>query len=139
MKVVFADMDGLVTLTIPVLLEKPKISQTNNHETFKTLKKGDIVLIGDKGLRSVEWSAFFPVNKLFYNFTNFNAVADGNEYVTFLNEHNEDCFRLIITEKTKTICNMLVVVDSFDYQYDKVGDINYTLRLLEYPDNADRL
>jgi hypothetical protein len=139
MKVVFADMDGLVTLVLPLLLAKPKISQSNQHEVFKTLKYGDIVLLGDKGLRSVEWSAFFPVNKIFYTFTEYNALLDGNEYVTFLNEHSESPFRLIITENNKTEINMLVVVDSFEYQKDKVGDINYTLKLQEYPDNADRL
>ena len=139
MKIVFADMDGLITLKVPVIQPPVKISQQNNHETFKTLKYGDIVLLGDKGLRTVEWSSFFPVNKHFYNFVEFNARLNGNEYVNFLNEHSEDCFRLIITEGFRTVINMLVVVDSFEYEYDKVGDIVYTLRLMEYPDNADRL
>lgn len=139
MKITFADMDGLLTLVVPFVQPPVKFGQTNKHEVFETLKFGDIVLLGGKGLRTVEWSSFFPVNKLFYNFTEYDSLSDGKEYVTFLEEHSEVPFRLIITENFKTIRNMLVVVDSFEYEYDKVGDIIYTLKLLEYPDNADTL
>lgn len=139
MKITFVDMDGRLPLIVPVVIPPVKFGQTNKHETFETLKFGDIVLLGGKGLRTVEWSSFFPVNKIFYTFIEAGALMDGKEYVTFLEEHSEDPFRLIITEKFKTIRNMLVVVDSFEYEFDKVGDINYSLRLLEFPDNANTL
>ena len=141
MNITFASLDGAITLIVPVVQPPVKFSRQGKHETFETIKKGDIVLLGGKGLKTVEWSSFFPVNKLFYTFTKWGAQLNGKEYVTFLEEHMEDetPFRLIITEKFKTIRNMLVVVNSFDWEYDKVGDINYSLKLVEYPDNASSL
>lgn len=139
MKITFADMDGLIQLVVPVVQPPVKISQQNKHETFETLKFGDIILLGGKGLRAVEWSSFFPVNKLFYNFVEYESERNGKEYVTFLEEHSEEPFRLIITEKFKTVINMLVVVDSFEYEYDKVGDIVYSLKLTEFPNNASTI
>lgn len=138
MKITFADMDGRLTLIVPVIQPPVKFGQTNKHEIFETIKHGDIVLLGGKGLRTVEWSSFFPVNKL-YNFIEAGALLNGKEYVTFLEEHSEVPFRLIITDKLKTIRNMLVVVDTFEYEYDKAGDIVYSIKLLEFPDNADTL
>lgn len=139
MKITFADMDGLIQLVVPVVQPPVKISQQNKHETFETLKFGDIILLGGKGLRAVEWSSFFPVNKLFYNFVEYESERNGKEYVTFLEEHSEEPFRLIITENFKTVINMLVVVDSFEYEYDKVGDIVYSLKLTEFPNNASTI
>jgi len=141
MNITFADLLGGIILIVPVIQPPIKFSMQGKHETFNTLKQGDIILLGGKGLRAVEWSSFFPVNKKYYNFTKFGSVANGKEYVTFLEEHMQDetPFRLIITEKTKTIRNMLVVVDSFEWEYDKVGDISYSLKLVEYPNNASIL
>lgn len=82
MKITFADMDGLLTLVVPFVQPPVKFGQTNKHEVFETLKFGDIVLLGGKGLRTVEWSSFFPVNNLFYNFTEYDSLSDGKEYVT---------------------------------------------------------
>ena len=141
MDILFASLDGSITLIVPVVQPPVKFSRQGKHETFETLKQGDIILLGGKGLKTVEWSSFFPVNKLFYNFVKYGAQENGKEYVTFLEEHMEDetPFRLIITENNKTIRNMLVVVDSFEWEYDKVGDIPYSLKLVEYPDNASSL
>ena len=141
MDILFASLDGSITLIVPVVQPPVKFSRQGKHETFETLKQGDIILLGGKGLKTVEWSSFFPVNKLFYNFVKYGAQENGKEYVTFLEEHMEDetPFRLIITENNKTIRNMLVVVDSFEWEYDKVGDIPYSLKLVEYPDNASTL
>jgi hypothetical protein len=137
MKITFADMDGLVKYVVPVVQPPVKFGQTTNNETFNTLKFGDIKLMGDRGLRTVEWSSFFPVNKKYYNFIESGAELNGQEYVDFLEEHAEEPFRLVITEKYKTIRNMLVTVDTFDYEYNKAGDIEYSLKLEEFPNNAN--
>lgn len=141
MDITFADLEGLLTLIVPVVQPPVKFSRQGKHETFETLKQGDIILLGGKGLKTVEWSSFFPANKPFYTFTKWGAQSNGKEYVTFLEEHmdEEKPFRLIITENYKTIRNMLVVVDNFEWEYDKVGDIVYSLKLVEYPDNASSL
>lgn len=137
MKIIFADKyDSLLSMIVPVVQPPVKFSQQNQHETFKTIKWGDIVLTGDKGLKMVEWSSFFPVNKPFYTFVEHGSLRNGEEYKTFLEEHAEIPFRLIITENFKTKFNSLVVIDSFEYEYDKVGDIAYSLKLMEFPEDG---
>lgn len=139
MKIIFSDMEGKTVLVVPLVNPPLKFGQTNKHETFETLKYGDIVLIGGKGLKTVEWSSFFPQKKSLYDFVQYLADEFGKTYVKFLEEHSEEPFRLIILDGVKTIRNMLVVVDSFEYEYDKMGNIQYSVKLVEFPDNASNL
>ncbi len=139
MKIIFSDMEGKTVLVVPLVNPPLKFGQTNKHETFETLKYGDIVLIGGKGLKTVEWSSFFPQKKSLYDFVQYLSDEFGKTYVKFLEEHSEEPFRLIILEGVKTVRNMLVVVDSFEYEYDKMGNIQYSVKLVEFPDNASRI
>lgn len=139
MKIIFAEMTGSKVLVVPLVNPPLKFGQTNKHEIFGTLKHGDIVLLGGKGLKTVEWSSFFPQKKSLYDFVQYLSDEFGKTYVKFLEEHSEEPFRLIILEGVKTVRNMLVVVDSFEYEYDKMGNIQYSVKLVEFPDNASRI
>lgn len=101
------------------------------YEEFNGIK-GTMQLIGEKGLRSVEISSFWPVNKS-YSFVHPKAEKDGNKYVGFFKKWQvkKVPIRLVITASRKEIINMACTWE-LKWSYDKVGDINYSLSFKEY-------
>lgn len=139
MYITFANIAGDLQYILPVIPEKVSIKTGAENETIDTLS-GMIRLSGSKNLKEISWDCFFPVNKN-YPFQEFGSDLDGWNYVNFFNQilDLEIPMRMIITTDKKpnntkrTIFNQLVSVDSFEYSTDKVGDINYTLSLTEFP------
>lgn len=139
MNIIFADLNGAIQNILPIIPEKVHISTGENNETFQTLN-GFVRLTGAKTLKEISWDSFLPVNKS-YPFQTFGSDLDGWNYVNFfenIHDNNIPC-RLIVTTSKKrlptqrTVINTLVSVDSFEYETDKVGDINYSLKLTEFP------
>ena len=49
-------------ITIPVLPEKLKVTSPGKNEKATVLELGEVLILRKKGLRSVAWDSFFPVN-----------------------------------------------------------------------------
>ncbi len=133
MNITLLDNDNvLIKYVIPVVPVGVKFSQPVKHNSFETLKYGTVTIPGRKGLLKISWSSFFPVKKVL-DFLPIDALYDGKEYVDFLDEHLEKEIRVVITDKNrKTIVNKLMTVSSFDWEYDKSGDIAYSISLEEF-------
>ena len=49
-------------IEIPVLPQKLKVTSPGNNDKATVLVLGDILILRKKGLRTVAWDSFFPVN-----------------------------------------------------------------------------
>lgn len=119
---------------IPVVPNGIEINSPQKNETFEGLN-GDLVLIGNPGLREFSISSFLPVNKN-YNFVHQGAEQNGWKYVEFIDnlKKSKTPVRVVMTNKQKyTIFNGLCSIENFKYQADKVGDIQYELNFKEFP------
>lgn len=120
------------SVTFPVIpAQLPTIHNTQNNETFNSVI-GDVSIIGLLGLRTISFDNFLlPNNVSKYSF------AKGDDAATILNfiqDHNQtgQPFRLIMTKGGDTICNMSVLIDSFDHYQDPVGDTYINISFTEY-------
>jgi len=119
---------------LPIVPPNIEINSPQKNETFEGLK-GDFTLIGNKGLKEISISSFFPVDKN-YSFVAQGAEKNGWKYVEFVEnlKKNKTPVRVVMTNKQKhTIFNGLCSVENFKYKPDNVGDIQYTLDLKEFP------
>lgn len=114
---------------IPVLPSELMIQSPEQNETYQTIGLGEVNLIGNKGLKSLSFSSFFPEKSVSY--AKHNEMF-GWEYVNELENLRDRKlpFRLVITE---TPINMPVTIDTFEYGL-KAGtkDIQYSLELKEF-------
>lgn len=132
MNITLTDITGTIHYVIPIVptssIDINNAAGNNNLDTIH----GQIRIMGNRALRTVEWSSQFPVNKN-YSFVADGSRSDGWEYVDFLNLALETPIRIVITnDDKKTILNMLATVDSFNYHTDSAEDIVYKIKLTEF-------
>lgn len=133
MDIIFSANNGEKVLILPVILNSmPQMVQTYNNTTFETLD-GELNLIGNKALRTVEIQSVFPVNNKSYKIRP-GSDPNGWNYVSFFNEYawKKMPVRMVWTDKNKEISNMAYTVESFATKINICGDIEYTLNLKEY-------
>lgn len=133
MDIIFSANNNETVLVLPVLPEKmPELINSYNNSTFETVK-GEINLIGQRALRTVNIQSFFPVNKN-YPFIRPQAVKDGWAYVAFFNKYANQRvpIRMVWTNGFAEISNLAYTVESFSTQINKRGDIEFNLELKEY-------
>lgn len=117
------------TVQLPVVPQSFAIESTFSNEAISTITSNDIKKFGNRGLKSIELSSFFPVKE--YKFSRNKSML-GWEYVKTIEKWRDKAIpvRLIITD---TGINMAVTIDGFTYGVqDGAGDIYYSLRLSEY-------
>lgn len=138
MFITLSDITGTDLYIVPIVPPDVDIQQGGQNDTLKTVK-GNIRLIGEKGLTKVAWSSIFPVYKN-YGFVAVGSRVNGHEYVNFLQDkiEAEVPIRIIVTSLSKRpIVNMLATIDDgFNASIDTAGDIKYSLSLTEFPDKA---
>lgn len=132
MDIVFSANNRQEVMILPVVPPDIAIEQAQANDTYTGLSM-DLNIIGNVGLRSLEISSFFPVNKN-YPFVKANSNADGWAYIDFFKRWRAKKvpIRIVITDNNIERLNMACTVDSFTYSVDKMGDISYTLSLREY-------
>ena len=127
-------------LQIPVLPAEYTISKPQGLQTFETVSKGELQLIGTPKLKSITIKSFFPVRD--YPYLRDTSMK-GQEYIYKLDTWiaQKLPIRLIITD---TPINMVVAVKNFQYTTKTDGDLWYTLELeqfnllgYEYPQDDD--
>jgi hypothetical protein len=137
MTVIFSDIAGADVFILPI--EPPDIKTTSESEnqTIDTLN-GEVRITGGQKLKCWDWSSFFHVNKN-YSFAQTGAPIDGSKIAEFLD--NMQAWELPIKfiridSQGNSINNEHVTVDRFEWNYDNVGDIKYTISLTQFPTNV---
>ena len=133
MDIIFSANNNEEVLVFPVVPPDlgPAISQDN--EVFEAVT-GRMKLIGNMGLMTLSIESFWPVNKN-YPWVRPGSEADGWLYVTFFDKWRKKKvpMRVIITtDDGATRLNMACLVNSLEWQVDRVGDIQYKLSVEEY-------
>jgi hypothetical protein len=135
MFITLSDIQGTNLYIVPIVPPDVDFKDGGENETLKTVK-GNIRLIGEKGLKTVSWSSIFPVNKN-YGFVAVGSRINGYDYVNFLQDaiNAKIPIRVIITTLQKRpICNMLATIDDgFSWSVDTAGDLKYSISLTEFP------
>lgn len=138
MYITLSDITGGNLFVIPIVPPDVSISEGGQNDTVNTIK-GDIRLVGDKSLTEVSWSSIFPVLKE-YSFCEIGSLPNGHDYISFIQTaiKSKVPIRIIITTiKKRPIVNMLATIDDgFSYSIDKAGDIQYSIKLTEFPADA---
>ena len=115
-------------LQIPVLPAEYTISKPQGLQTFETVSKGELQLIGTPKLKGITITSFFPIRD--YPYLRDTSMK-GQEYVYKIDTWIQQKLpiRLIITD---TPINMVVAVKSFQYTTKTDGDLWYTLELEQF-------
>lgn len=125
-------------ITIPVLPAKLKVTSPGKNETTTVLGLGEVLILRKKGLRSLAWDSFFPVDEAPYV---SGEITDPLEIVQAIQKarDKEDPIRFLVTG-TDLDVNVRMGVDTFDYEErgGEVGDFYYSIKLVEWKDYSPR-
>ncbi|QPQ30979.1 hypothetical protein [Lysinibacillus sp. JNUCC 51] len=116
-------------IRLPIVPSEFKVSSPMTNEVFTTVNQGDIKLIGQRGLKAISISSFFP--KRHYSFSR-DRTYEGWKYVNIIESWIDKRvpIRLIITS---TPINLAMTIENFEYgPQDGSGDIYYSLSLSEF-------
>ena len=125
-------------IVIPVLPEKIKVSSPGGNETVSVLGLGDVLLLRQKGLRTISWDSFFPVHSAPYV---TGAITPPPELVRTIQKARDALkpVRFLITG-TDLDMNTQMGIDTFDYEErsGELGDLYYSIKLVEWKDYSPR-
>lgn len=133
MDIVLSANNGEEEKVLPIVPSDINIEETMKNESFETINGGEIILIGNIGLRRLNIDSIFPNQK--YTWIKKGASHDGWSYIKFIKKWKEKRMpiRLVITSKDgEEVINIAAAIDSLSYSLDSVGDIAYSLGLIEY-------
>lgn len=120
-------------IQLPIVPSEFMISSPVSNETFTTINQGDLLLLGEEGLKGIVIDSFFPHHKKNYPFARSNQYKRW-EYVEMINAWKKNKLRVRLIA-TGSPVNMVMGIADFTYGYkDGSGDIYYTLTLSENPD-----
>ena len=121
-------------VSLPVLPAKLKVTSPGKNENATVLELGEILILRKKGLRSVAWDCFFPVNEAPYV---TGQIRDPGTIVQAIQRarDTETPIRLLVTGADLDV-NIRMGVETFDYEEraGEVGDIYYSIKLSEWKD-----
>ncbi len=125
------DTDGTFkkdALWLPILPPSFLVSLDNLHQTVDVHTRGEVTILGKRGLKNLEFTSFFPAHD--YSFAAHKKNKEPYDYIKKLLAWQNDPIRVTITG---TNINDLMIFTSFSYgEPDSTGDIEYTLSLQEY-------
>ena len=125
-------------IEIPVLPQKLKVTSPGNNDKATVLVLGDILILRKKGLRTVAWDSFFPVNDAPFV---TGRITDPVEIVRAIQDARDglDPVRFLITGTDLDI-NVRMGVETFDYEErsGELGDFYYSIKLSEWKDYSPR-
>lgn len=115
-------------MKIPVLPAEYTISKPQGLQTFETVSKGELQLIGTPKLKGITITSFFPIRD--YPYLRDRSMK-GQDYVYKIDTWilKKLPIRLIITD---TPINMACAVKNFQYTTKTDGDLWYTLELEQF-------
>ncbi|MTI65169.1 MAG: phage portal protein [Firmicutes bacterium] len=134
MDIVFSANNNEEIKILPIVpAESPEISTEQKNETFDTVNNGTLQLIGDMGLKSLSISSIFPCND--YKWIKSGSSTDGWSYVNFFEKWRKAKVPIrcvIIGKDGKVVLNIACLINNFTYREKRIGDIAYTLDIVEY-------
>lgn len=114
-------------IQIPILPPSFQVTLETVHQTVNVQTKGDVTILGKRGLRTIEFTSFFPAQR--YPFA-LPTIIKPYTYTHTISRMWSKPIRITITG---TNINMLTTMQSFVYgEPDSTGDVEYTLSLQEY-------
>jgi hypothetical protein len=112
-------------LEFPELPEEIEIKFSNDNKKYNVLALGDIITVGEKGLRDFTIKSLFPAQ---------NAIKYIQKIETMIS--NKKPMKFILGRKDKLnyeIINIIVVIDEFSYKLEGgEDDISFTLKFTEF-------
>lgn len=136
-RIYFSVNNNEEVVTLPLVPESVPMALAEQHnETYEGLSR-DYRRIGTLGLRSLEWSCWFPVieNSQGPMHIPVTAYLDGWLYIDFFERWRDKKlpFRVVIMDnRRRTILNMPCTVDSLEWEVERNGWIAYTISITEY-------
>lgn len=114
------------------------MTSPGNNDKATVLVLGDILILRKKGLRTVAWDSFFPVNDAPFV---TGRITDPVEIVRAIQDARDelDPVRFLITGTDLDI-NVRMGVETFDYEErsGELGDFYYSIKLSEWKDYSPR-
>ncbi len=136
MKIILMETTNLAAFSIPYVPGGTRISLVDGANTRKDTINGRLNVMGNKALRQLKWSSFFPV-KGNNNFAPETAHINGYVYATFIETMRKLEFpvRVIgLSNQGVLLFNFLASIDQFEWGMDRSDNINYSIILTEFPE-----
>ena len=115
-------------IQLPIRPAAFQVSFENSHQTVNVQTRGDVSILGKKGLETFTLESFFPAHD--YPFADYKKDRNPWSYIETLRSWQESVVQLVIT---KTKVNKKVIFKSFSYgEEDGTGDIKYSITLETY-------
>ena len=131
MDIIFSSEDRKEILQLPIIPEELEVTFPHNNEVFSTVDGGDISLIGRPALKSITLNSWFPMKE--YSFAKSPILApEAKEYFVKFKRERKPIRIVIINKVGYTFHNELYAIEEFNFGYDRVGDMTYTLKLTQY-------
>lgn len=124
------DSETLV-LKLPELPEELKVKRVNNNKTYNVLDLGDIIVPGEKGLKSFPVESYFPAAEAETGIQTIEKMIDNQATL-------KKPVRVIVNRMNQTKLeydsNILALIDEFETLETggEVGDIYFTMKFTEY-------
>lgn len=137
MKIILMETTNLIPFIIPHVPTNTamELDSSNVNTEINTIN-GRIRVFGNRALRKLKWSSFFPV-KGNHNLRPYTAHMNGYAYVIFIETMRrlEIPIRVIgISNQGVPLFNFLACVNNFKWGLDKQDNINYEIELGEAPE-----
>ena len=118
-------------LKLPIVPEEVKVQPNRKNEKFETINFGEILLLGQAGLKEFEIETFFPKDPKRYSFSR-NKKRKGWDCVKLIESWMAKKLPVRVTVTGSPI-NILMAIESFEYGVqDGTGDIYYTIAFSEF-------
>lgn len=122
--------NGNDKIRFPILPSSFKITASNQNTSENVHRKGEVNLLGERNLKTVEVSSFFPAHE--YPFAQYQGYSTNPySYVQKIEKWKDNKVTpvFIITG----VFDKTVSIESFEYgEEDSTGDVMFTLSLKEY-------
>lgn len=127
--IVLSGDSGRVVFPVPPA-NLPELQLPQNNTTFSSLA-GDMMLVGQMGLRTLTLDVLLPDDTSRYTWANGDSATT---IINFINREraNYTPLRLVITRGHVTYINMAVLINNFKYYKDNIGDYHASIELVEF-------
>ena len=116
------------SIQLPIRPASFNVTFENTHQTVNVQTRGDVTILGKKGLKTYTIESFFPAQD--YPFADYAKDRNPWEYVKEILGWQETPIQFIIT---KTKINKNVIITSFQFgEDDGTGDITYSITMKDY-------
>ena len=116
------------SIQLPIRPASFDVTFENTHQTVNVQTRGDVTILGKKGLKAYTIESFFPAQD--YPFADYAKDRNPWEYVKEILGWQETPIQFIIT---KTKINKNVIITSFQFgEDDGTSDITYSITMKDY-------